>query len=259
MLLVPSLLIGGPRARAAQPVYALAARIRAGYRPEISVRVNGADPFWCTLDSGAGGVFLLDKAIGEAADLHGTRRQRGFGAGPDSVVDEIVTDTALQVDKLLLPRQSIHLRSLSGDACILGTKLLDRFIVEIDYLTPEVRLFVAGGYSPPARAVKLPLMFDGSGRPMVAARLLLQPRDVAMADVLLDTAVADQVLSLSKAFSDQQQILKRVPKLISPPFKAESVGQIDLLATRIARLSFGPVGLDNPVVMLFRTATNGVL
>jgi hypothetical protein len=114
---------------------------------------------------------------------------------------------------------------------------------------------VAGGYSPPATAVKLPLMFDGSGRPMVAARLLLQPRDAAMADVLLDTAVADQVLSLSKAFSDQQQILKRVPKLISPPFKAESVGKIDLLATRIARLSFGTVGLDNPVVMLFRTAT----
>ena len=233
----------GAPAHAAQPAYTLAARIRAGYRPEISVRVKGAGPFWCTLDSGAGGAFLLDKALGEAAGLHGTRRQRGFGAGPDSAVDEIVTNTALQVDKLRLPRQSIHLRSLSGEACIFGTKLLDGFVAEIDYLTPEVRLFVAGGYSPPATAVKLPLMFDGSGRPMVAARLLLQPRDVAMADVLLDTAVADQVLSLSKAFSDQQQILKRVPKLISPPFKAESVGKIDLLATRIARLSFGPVGL----------------
>jgi hypothetical protein len=101
------------------------------------------------LDSGAGGGFLLDTAIGKAAGLHGARRERGFGAGPDSVVDEIVPDTALQVDKLHLPRQSIHLRALSGDACIIGTKLLDRFVVEIDYLTPEVRLFAAGGYSPP--------------------------------------------------------------------------------------------------------------
>jgi hypothetical protein len=64
-----------------------------------------------------------------------------------------------------------------------------------------------------------------------------------MADVLLDTAVADQVLSLSKAFSDEQQILERVSKLISPPFKAEGVGKIDLLATRIARLSFGTTQL----------------
>src|SRR5262249_19222772 len=160
--------IGGPRARAAQPAYTLAARIQVGYRPEISVRVNGAGPFWCTLDSGAG-AFLLDTAIGEAVGLHGTKRERGFGEGPDSVVDEIVPDTALQVNQLHLPRQSIHLRSLSGEACIFGTKLLNRFIVEIDYLTPEVRLFAAGGYSPSARAVKLPLMFDGSGRPMVAA------------------------------------------------------------------------------------------
>src|SRR5258707_13208502 len=105
LLLVPVLLIGGCQARAAQPAYTLAARIRAGYRPQIAVRVNGAGPFWCTLDSGAGSGFLLDRAIGEAAGLHGTRRERGFGAGPDSVVDEIVPDTALKVGKLHLPRQ----------------------------------------------------------------------------------------------------------------------------------------------------------
>ena len=90
---------------------------------------------------------------------------------------------------------------------------------------------------------------------MVAARLLLQPRNAVIADVVVDTAMPDQVLSLSKAFTDKQQILKRVRKVISPPFKAESIGKIDLLATRIARLSLGSVGLDNPVVMLFRTAT----
>jgi hypothetical protein len=166
-----------------------------------------------------------------------------------------VPETVLQVDKLRLPGQSIHLRPLSGDACIFGTKLLDRFVVQIDYLAPEIRLFAPDGYSPPARAVKLSLMFDGFGRPMIAARLLLQRRDAAVADVLLDTAVADQVLSLSKAFSDEREILERVSKLISPPFEGESAGKIDLLATRIARLSVGPVGLDNPVVLLFRTAT----
>jgi hypothetical protein len=224
--------------------------MRTGYRPEISVRVNGAGPFWCILDSGAGGDFLLDTAIGKDIGLSGTRKERSFGEGPDSVMNEIVPDVALQVDQLHLPRQSIHLGPLSRDVgyCVFGTKLLARFVVEIDCLTPEVRLFAAGGYAPPARAVKLPLAFDGAGRPMIAARLVLQPRDAARADVLLDTAVADQVLSLSKAFSDEHQILKRVSKLISPPFKAEGGGKIDLLATRIARLSLGSVGLDNPVV-----------
>jgi hypothetical protein len=110
LLPVLTLLVGGPQARAVPPAYTLAARLRAGYRLE-SVRVNSAGPFWCSLDSGAGGGFLLDTAVGEAAGLHGARRERGFGEGPDSIVDEMVADTTLQVDKLRLPRQSVHLRS----------------------------------------------------------------------------------------------------------------------------------------------------
>ena len=254
-LLVLTALIGAPQLRGEPPAYTLAARLRVGYRPEISIRINGAGPFWCTLDSGAGGGFFLQKQIGKAIGLRSTRTERSFGEGPDAVISEIVPGTALQVDNLRIPRQSIRLRSLSEDACIFGTKLLDRFVVEIDYLTPEIRLFTAAQYSPPVRAVKLPLTFDGSGRPTVAAQLLLQSGDTVTADVLLDTAVADQVLSLSKAFSDDHQILMRVSKVIRPPVKAESTGKIGLLATRIARLSVGSVGLDNPVVMLFRTAT----
>lgn len=255
LLFVPSLLIGGPpRACAAPPAYTLAARVRAGYRPEISVRVNGVGPFWCTLDSGAGRDFVVDTAIGKAAGLRPTSLGRSFGEGPDSNVDEITSGATLQVDKLRLPHQRIRMHSVE-DGCIFGTKLLDRFVVEIDYLTPEIRLFAADGYLPPTRAVKLPLAFDGTGRPMVATRLLLQARDELTAQLLLDTAVAEYALSLSKVFTDKQQILKRVRSVIRPPFQAHSGGNIDLLATRIARLSLGSIGVSNPVVILFRTAS----
>ena len=44
---------------------------------------------------------------------------------------------------------------------------------------------------------------------MVAVRLLLQARDELTAQLLLDTAVAEYALSLSKVFTDKQQILKR--------------------------------------------------
>lgn len=255
LLLCSFALIALASARAAPPAYTLAARFRNEYRLEIPVLVNGAGPFWCTLDSGAGGGFLLNTGIGKAAGLRATRTERGFGEGLASVTHEIVPSTALQVHQLRLPRQAIRMGPLPGEQCIFGTELLDRFVVEIDYRTPEVRLFVADDYSPPSRAIRLPLRFDGTGRPMVAARLFLQPSESVKADVLIDTGVAEQVLSLSKAFTDQKQILNRVAKVISPPFKAESGGRIDLVATRIARLSLGRVGLDNPVVMLFRTAT----
>jgi hypothetical protein len=155
---------GAAPACAAPPAYTLAARVRAGYRPEISVRVNGAGPFWCTLDSGAGRDFVVDTAIGKAAGLRPTSLGRSFGEGPDSNVDEIASGATLQVDKLRLPHQRIRMHSLE-DGCIFGTKLLDRFVVEIDYLTPEIRLFAADGYLPPTRAVKLPLAFDGTRAP----------------------------------------------------------------------------------------------
>ena len=37
--------------------YILAARFQNEYRIEISIRVNGAGPFWCMLDSGAEVTF----------------------------------------------------------------------------------------------------------------------------------------------------------------------------------------------------------
>ena len=47
LIFVSVLLIWGNRAQAAQPAYTLEARLHEGYRPQISVRVNGAGPFWC--------------------------------------------------------------------------------------------------------------------------------------------------------------------------------------------------------------------
>src|SRR5690242_7117705 len=114
-LLVLTFLIGAPQVRGGPPAYTLATPLRTGYRPEISVRVNGAGPFWCTFDSGAGAGFLLRRQIGEAIGLRSTRTERSFGEGPASVMSDIVPGTDLQVDKLRIPRQSIRLRALSED------------------------------------------------------------------------------------------------------------------------------------------------
>jgi len=140
------------------------------------------------------------------------------------------------------------------DGCIIGTVLFDRFVAEIDYLTPAVRLYAADAYRPAENAVNVPLMLDQYRRPMIDGRLVLGSGDTVHARLLLDSAIPDYVLSLSKAFTDQHRILTRVRKVIQPPFRAEGTGgKIDLLATRMERLSVGSVGVDKPPVMLFRT------
>lgn len=57
----------------------------------------------------------------------------------------------------------------------------------------------------------------------------------------------------SRSLPTKEQILKGVRNVIQLRFRAN--GDIELSATRIGHLSVVPVGLDNPVVMLFRTAT----
>lgn len=242
-------------AHAAKPEYTIPARLRSGFRLEVSVRVNGSGPFWCTLDSGAGGGFVLDTVTGKKAGLHPTSGGQSFGEGPGVVKDERVLNATLELDNLHIPHRTVVMRPLD-DGCIIGTVLFDHFVVEIDYLAPAIRLHDANSYRPPAGAISVPLTLDSHGRPMITGRLLLQQGDAVNAHLLLDSAIPDYSLSLSEAFTDTHGILKRVRKVIRPPFKAQGTGGgVEILATRIDRLSVGAVSVNNPIVMLFRTGS----
>ena len=255
LLLTLAVMSGLWSAKAAGPEYTLPTEVFKGFKLRVPVRVGGGEPMWCTLDSGAGGNgFVLDSSVGRKLGLHPTGRGQSTGAGPGVVVDERVFDQALEVGKLRILHRRVEMRPL-GQSCIVGTVLLDRFVVEMDYLAPAVRLHSSESYQPSNDAVSVPLALDGSQRPTIVARLLLQSRDTVDARLLLDSAVTDYALSLSKTFIDKNHILSRVRKFIEPGFRADSVGEIELLATRIDRLSVGPVSMDKPIVMLFRSGS----
>ena len=238
---------------AANPAYTIPARARSGFRLEVSARVNGLGPFWCTLDSGAGGGFVLDAAAGSKAGLHPAAAGQSFGEGPDAVQDRRVPDATLQLGNLRLPHRTVVMRPLD-DGCIVGAVLFDRFVVEIDYLAPSLRLYHAAAYHHAPDAAAVPLTLDQHGRPIIGARLLLESGDAVDARLLLDSGVPDYALSLSQPFIDTHRILQRVRRVIRPPFQARATGGgIDILATRIDRLSVGPLSVGNPLVMLFRT------
>jgi hypothetical protein len=242
---------------AANPEYTVPVRVRSGFRLEVSVRVNGTGPFWCTLDSGAA-EFILDATAGKNAGLRPTSMGQSHGEGPGVVQDERVLDATLELNKLRIPHRTVVMRPLE-DACLIGTVHLDHFVAEIDYLAPAIRLYAPDVYRPPQSAIAVRLTLDPDRRPMTSGRLVLQSGDAVNARLLLDSAMPDYVLSLSKAFIDKQEILKRVRGVIRPPFRGQGTGgNIDLLATRIDRLSIGSVGISDPIVMLFRTKSGAV-
>jgi gag-polyprotein putative aspartyl protease len=240
--------------QAANPQHTLPTRIISGFRVELPVRVNGSGPFRCVLDSGAA-QFSLDAALGERLGFRAMATGRSYGEGPGVVPDQRLLHASLEVGDLQIRDRMVILHPMEDD-CLFGTDLLDQFVVEIDYLAPAIRLYAAKGYRPADGATAVPLTLDRYRRPMIAGRLLLQSGDAVTARLLLDTGIPDYALSLGKAFIDGQGILKRVPRVIQPPFHGQATGgAVDLMATRIRRLSVGAVGVDDPVVLLFRSAS----
>jgi hypothetical protein len=243
---------------AANPEHTLPIRIIGGFRVELPVRVNGVGPFPCVLDSGAAG-FTLNAAMGKQAGLIPTGEGRSFGEGPGFAADQRLLHASLQAGDVLIRDRTVIVRPLAED-CLFGTGLLERFVVEIDYVASAIRLYAAKGYRPANGAAVAPLTLDRYGRPTITGRLLLQSGDAVTARLLVDSGIADYTLSLGKEFIDRQEILKRVRRVIEPPFHGQATGgAVDVVATRIRRLSVGPVGADEPVVLLLFRSTSGAV
>jgi hypothetical protein len=85
--------------------------------------------------------------------------------------------------------------------------------------------------------------------------LILQPGEDVSAKFVVDTGGVQWALAITKRFTDDNRILNRVRKTVEPPFQAVGTGgSVALLAARADRLSVGPFGVPDTVVMLLRTA-----
>ena len=100
------------------------------------------------------------------------------------VQDEGVLDGTLELDNFRLLHRTVVMYPLE-DGCIIGTVLFDRFVAEIDYLTPAVRLYAADAYQPAKNAVNVPLVLDRYRRPTINGRLALDSGDTIYARLLL--------------------------------------------------------------------------
>jgi PDZ domain/Aspartyl protease len=246
-----------PMVSASAPKYTIEARLLPDYTFLVPVRVNGAGPFWCAFDSGGGHVLSLDSAIAEKAGFRPTGTGNSAGVGPEVVADKRLPGATLQIGQLSIPNRTVVIRPMGQYVpydCIFGTATLDSFAVEIDYVAPAVRLYDAQTFKPGQRAVSIPMTFDNHGGPIVPARLILQPGEEVYAKFLVDTGGGQWALAISKRFTDDNRILNRVRKTVEPPFQAGGTGgSVALLAARADRLSVGPFGVPDTVVMLFRT------
>ena len=239
----------------AAPRFTLTARRLPDHTLLTPVRINGAGPFVCTFDSGASRTLTLNAAIAAKAGLKPNGQGESAGEGPTVVADQRVLGATVVLGELSLPGRTVVLRPMDVGGlsdCVMGTGVLDSFVVQIDYATPEIRLYDAADFRPGPNMTNVPVTYL-NGHPVIPVRIALKAGNAIDAKFLVDTAIGQWPLALHKAFIDANDILQKTDKVVTPPFSGESSGKIALLATRTASLSVGPFNTNNDVAILFRT------
>ncbi len=172
-----------------------------GSKTLIPVRVNGSDPKWFNLDTGANSCVLGDQLaktlkLAQEATGEGT----GAGAGPvpylryarDQVLFDIEgvqfrCDHVISVDLSQLP--AMLGRAIDG---ILGSDFISQYVVTIDYDAQVLRLSAPATFEYRGKGELLPLTFE-KRVPYVTARLTVAGVPPARRRLLLDSGSEDAV------------------------------------------------------------------
>ncbi len=135
----------------------------------FQVRLNGLEPLWFTLDSGAGSTYI-DQTLAEKMGLqfHGTRLVQGAGTGRIKV--HIINDVSFELPDVVSYRHQIHSAYLSSLHDQWGRRLdgffgydfLERFLVFLDYESERMTVADPSTFHYDGWGEVFPLEFQGN-------------------------------------------------------------------------------------------------
>jgi hypothetical protein len=168
--------------------------------PYLKVRVNGSEPVWFVLDSGAS-ACVVDK--GHCKDFGVTIEggRKGVGAGAGTVDFLFAKDVRYDVGELSLKVEQSYAIDLSGIATpkdkklagLLGYDFLQRYVVVIDYQKALLSVYDPKTYSYRGKDDSLPLTFKKK-LPWVKGTIQVPGnRPTADREWLVDTGSGDTV------------------------------------------------------------------
>jgi len=132
---------------------------------------------------------------------------------------------------------------------ILGYDLISRYVVAIDYLGEELRLYPRGGFQYDGAGTSIPLMF-ADNHPMIDADIRLASGDTVRGRFIIDVG-SSLPLSLTKPFVDRNRLRERVGAVVRRPSGVGVGGPATADIGRVAALRLGGVELRNVITDLF--------
>ncbi len=133
------------------------------------VRLNGSEPLWFTLDSGAGATYI-DQHLAEKMGLQFTGTRLVQGAGKGKIKVRTFGDVSFELPEVVSDRHQIHSADLSSLHEQWGRRLdgffgydfLERFIVVLDYESKRLTVADPSTFHYDGPGEVFPLEFQGN-------------------------------------------------------------------------------------------------
>jgi membrane-associated protease RseP (regulator of RpoE activity) len=227
----------------------------------LPVRVNGGEPGWFFLDSGAS-ASMVSKAWAEKNALSSAGAVRGDGAAGSTGV-AFAKSVVLNLPGVDVPVAAMGVMDFSLGLPMFGRRweglvgydVLSRVVVRIDYEHQKVTMYDPEAFVAPDGATSLPVTFVGT-LAMVPVRILLPGRAPIDVKGFIDSGASG--LTLSTPFTNSNHVIEAVPKRVSSSAYGAG-GESTRFAGHIAGLQLGPHLLREPVAAFSTDTTEGLL
>ncbi len=215
----------------------------------------GERPLDLILDTGARDTYLdlrtaerLGIQLGDRFDVGGA----GGGTTPGAQLEgasvrlagsSLVQPVPSSLDISRMPRREGH----RADG-ILGADFISRFVVAIDYLHQQLRLYDPRTYRYAGPGASLPITFDQNRFPILDAEVKLADGETLKGRMFVDVG-SGAALLLTKSFADEHRLRDRVGPTIRRTGGGAG-GPVSSEAGRVAALKLGAVEVSRPITLL---------
>jgi predicted aspartyl protease len=237
------------RPAAAQPVAQLPIEL-SGNEIFLQARVNGSEPLWFGLDTGAGST-VINTLTAEALGLKMEGRHQTTGAGgqvPSSIVRGVRFDIGgARLETLRVTTISLtSIENAMGHKMdgILGYEFFSRYVVELDYERQFVSLYEPASFVYKGGGESLPLTF-ALNHPYVHAKVAMPGREPVEGKFVLDTG-SNLPLILLDSFVRENRFAESLTKTLKVTGRGVG-GDVSMPVGRTGRLLLGSYSLENPV------------
>jgi len=229
----------------------------------LPVRVNGSEPGWFFLDTGAERSFV-STAWAEHINLVVGGGIRAGGVGAGSTTMGVSGDVVVSLPGAEVPLKGLGVWDLSSFLPLIGRQwdgdlgydVISRLIVRVDYERRELTLSDPATFVPSDRAVALPLTFLGN-LPLVRAAIVLPGQAPIEADFVIDSGASGSV-HLASPFANHHHVVDALRHTTTSTTRGVG-GDTTGVAGRIATFQLGPYALAEPVVAFSTSLKEGLL